>query len=340
VQQTNYKNQSIFQRFAYRLAIDRKSRSLFSLIVVNLAFIGFSLVFLLRDLLVLLTDGDIFITVTSRITLMLFLSVASIVIGRKNTKLGIYITCFIPVIILYVYPLLFIPEQVVNEILLINIMALYLACTVPFILFNIRKDKVAIVILNVLIFLVHLGIQYRTVYHIVPVTTDLVIYFQNNYVILLLFQFCVWQFFFWLLYATYDKNERYQNALKQYNLTVHDQKNEIEAQNEELKQQQEQISTVNERLEQLVEERTAKLNNLNSKLIEYAYVNSHLLRAPLCRIQGLRNLIKFDPDNALEYQAYLDQSFDELNEIIGSISDILEEKDPEILKEIQQRLKQ
>jgi signal transduction histidine kinase len=144
---------------------------------------------------------------------------------------------------------------------------------------------------------------------------------------------------FWVLYNTYSRNEKYQRELKEQNYTIHEQKNEIEAQNEELVQQQEQVFSMNERLELLVQERTLKLNRLNEKLIEYAYINSHLLRAPLCRIQGLRNLIKFDPANVKEYQVYLDRSLDELNEIIESISVILEDEDPEIIQEIQNKLR-
>ena len=304
---------NIVHRISNQLGIVTESRTLFSLLIVNLAFIGFAIAFFIRDLVAILTDSEIFMSVTYRMAVIFSLSVLSIFFSRRSQKISIYITCCIPLFILYVYPVFFMPYQIINESLVINMLTLYLACTLPFILFNISKEMTSIVALNIIIFLVHIIIQYKNVYYTtLPLKGDLVMYFRENYIVLLLFQTCVWQFFFWLLYTTYSKNERYQKALKEYNITVHDQNSEIEAQNEELKQQQEHIYSVNELLEKLVEERTLKLNNLNSKLIEYAYVNSHLLRAPLCRIQGLRNLIKFDPDNISEYQGYLDQSFDEL----------------------------
>jgi signal transduction histidine kinase len=61
----------------------------------------------------------------------------------------------------------------------------------------------------------------------------------------------------------------------------------IEKINQELKQQQEYVYALNQELEAKVEMRTLLLKRQNEKLSEYAFINAHLLRGPLCRIKGL-----------------------------------------------------
>jgi signal transduction histidine kinase len=68
--------------------------------------------------------------------------------------------------------------------------------------------------------------------------------------------------------------------------------NEIQAQNEELINQSEEIATNNERLEEIVQDRTQKLKEQNDRLSKYAFMNSHELRGPICRMIGLLNLLK------------------------------------------------
>ena len=50
----------------------------------------------------------------------------------------------------------------------------------------------------------------------------------------------------------------------------------------------------NEELERRVEERTSELQEKNLQLQEYAYINSHILRAPVSRICGLYNILEND----------------------------------------------
>jgi signal transduction histidine kinase len=68
--------------------------------------------------------------------------------------------------------------------------------------------------------------------------------------------------------------------------------NEIQAQNEELISQSEEIATNNEKLEEIVQDRTQKLKEQNERLSKYAFMNSHELRGPICRMIGLLNLLK------------------------------------------------
>jgi len=60
----------------------------------------------------------------------------------------------------------------------------------------------------------------------------------------------------------------------------------------------------------------------NKKLHEIAYIQSHVVRAPLARIIGLVNLIKTNTDVALDREmlGYLEQSANEFDEAIKDIT--------------------
>jgi hypothetical protein len=46
----------------------------------------------------------------------------------------------------------------------------------------------------------------------------------------------------------------------------------------------------------MVEERAFEVENKNRSLAEYAFINAHMFRGPLCRIIGLINLMEKEPD--------------------------------------------
>jgi ABC-type Zn uptake system ZnuABC Zn-binding protein ZnuA len=60
----------------------------------------------------------------------------------------------------------------------------------------------------------------------------------------------------------------------------------------------------------------------------------------MSRIKGLRNLMVYDPENHEQYNTYLQQALDELNQVVESISQILQDEDPDLLKEIERRVRQ
>ena len=333
------KDKTILQRSAIRFGVDPNSRRVFALFIVNGLFTSFALLFLTHNLVQAVLGNYVFASITLRGGVMLLSSIISFMMIKKSLKASAYLTSMIPVLIIYVIPFIAIPNQNVNEAIFVNMMGMFITCPIPFILFSAKRDFKTILLFNIAVFCLNVIIQFQNVFHRVPIESDMVLYFQRNFLLLFLFQFGIWQILFWLLYGAYIKNERYQDALKAYNKVVQEQKFEIESQNEVLKLQQDQVSNMNERLESLVLERTKKLNNQNEKLIEYAYINSHLLRAPLCRIQGLRMLMDYEPDNFKEYKLYFDHSLTELIEVTHSISLILQEENPEMLKEIQDRRK-
>ena len=55
-----------------------------------------------------------------------------------------------------------------------------------------------------------------------------------------------------------------------------------------------EIEMININLEKTIQERTKDVNLRNQKLEEYAFLNSHILRGPMCRITGVIYLIEND----------------------------------------------
>ncbi|HEY9047232.1 MAG TPA: hypothetical protein VIN08_15110 [Ohtaekwangia sp.] len=117
-----------------------------------------------------------------------------------------------------------------------------------------------------------------------------------------------------------------QNLMLQ-SLTV-----EIEQQNKLLKDQNEEITQINNRLEEAnfhleerVAERTLELEGHNKKLTEYAFINSHLLRGPLCSILGLINLLNNAQmsDAEKEILTHLKQSSHNLDDVVSKIGKAL-----------------
>ncbi len=93
-----------------------------------------------------------------------------------------------------------------------------------------------------------------------------------------------------------------------------------------IKEQNRQIASMNEDLEERVQQRTQELEAQNKKLAEYAFINSHLLRAPLSRILGLINVIDQEHNpKETELIGLLRRSGNELDEIIKKITETLNE---------------
>ena len=114
---------------------------------------------------------------------------------------------------------------------------------------------------------------------------------------------------------------------KQTEMEIASQKEKILQQHEALVQYAADISASNESLESKVQERTRVLNEQNQKLTEYAFVNAHLLRGPLCRIMGLSELIKSEKcaDEIPKLAILLDSSVQELDEVVRKITAILDQ---------------
>lgn len=124
------------------------------------------------------------------------------------------------------------------------------------------------------------------------------------------------------------QNERIKNLLRQIrqqNADLTEKNNEIGTLNEELTSANEQLADLNRNLEAAVRKRTHELEFQNQQLTEYAFINSHLLRAPLARILGLAHVITREVNTLQEKELLhaLEQSANELDQIIRKISELL-----------------
>lgn len=86
-----------------------------------------------------------------------------------------------------------------------------------------------------------------------------------------------------------------------------------------------EISKLNESLEQKVAERTTELKLRNEQLLKFAFMNSHDIRGPICRLMGLRNLLAVttDAEEAIQLQRHISSSIDELDQITRSATKLL-----------------
>ncbi|MFA0964581.1 GAF domain-containing protein [Roseivirga sp. BDSF3-8] len=130
------------------------------------------------------------------------------------------------------------------------------------------------------------------------------------------------------LIALSFKNRRIKNLLNQLqtnNLDLATKNQAIASMNGQLNELNEKLQDANSTLEEKVTLRTRTLKEKNKLLTEYAFINSHLLRAPLARVLGLSQLIAREVH--LESDKVLIQtlisSTEELDAIIKKISDLL-----------------
>lgn len=95
-------------------------------------------------------------------------------------------------------------------------------------------------------------------------------------------------------------------------------------QNEELQKQREEIQAINENLESMIVEHTKGIEIKNKELSEYAYINAHLVRAPLSRIMGLATLMESDSNtyNPQEIQR-IKALANEMDSVVRKINEVL-----------------
>ena len=95
-------------------------------------------------------------------------------------------------------------------------------------------------------------------------------------------------------------------------------------QNNELHRQREEIKSINENLEGLIVEHTKGIEAKNKELSEYAFINAHLLRAPLSRIMGLTVLMEREPDHYSQDDLNRIKNLaNEMDQVVRKINDVL-----------------
>jgi signal transduction histidine kinase len=139
-------------------------------------------------------------------------------------------------------------------------------------------------------------------------------------------------------------NQKLQYHLDHLEQIVEDRTAELEATIEQLHDTNNELTTINEHLDSIVFERTKVLENKNAQLTEYAFINSHLLRAPVARVLGLANILKLE-STKLDSKELIDRfihACNELDSVVKIINEVLSENTDltkDQLKELQDKIK-
>ena len=101
---------------------------------------------------------------------------------------------------------------------------------------------------------------------------------------------------------------------------------EISKQNDEIARKNQELSSLNIQLDEKVKERTAVLEFQNNQLKQYAFINSHRLRAPVATILGLLDVMNLNQstEDEKKIKDYLRVSALELDRIVHLIRDTIE----------------
>lgn len=95
--------------------------------------------------------------------------------------------------------------------------------------------------------------------------------------------------------------------------------NELSAQTEQLQMTNDEIQAIRDNLQEKVIERTQKLEEENKRLLEYSFINAHLVRAPIANIIGVTELNENDPKLEEVRKGIL-----EMDEVVRKIAEVLE----------------
>ena len=142
----------------------------------------------------------------------------------------------------------------------------------------------------------------------------------------------------------HETTQKLKSHLEFVEELVKERTKELDQAIEELNSVNEELVTMNDSLDLKVRERTKELENKNVQLSGYAFVNSHLLRAPLARILGLSQVIRTELTSFEDHQMLemFSKSCEELDEIVKLLSKYLSEEsvlDKNQLSELQEKIR-
>jgi signal transduction histidine kinase len=143
----------------------------------------------------------------------------------------------------------------------------------------------------------------------------------------------------------YNVNQQLKEHITSVESQVKERTSQLAFAVKELNAANEELKTVNNHLDEQVLERTQTLENRNIQLSGYAFVNSHLLRAPLARILGLASILKDESTSQSKENILMDkmiQSCDELDKIIHLMGKIVTEEsilEVEQIEDLQEQIR-
>jgi tetratricopeptide (TPR) repeat protein len=133
---------------------------------------------------------------------------------------------------------------------------------------------------------------------------------------------------FWYLYT--QKKHKTIFQLHELNSKINLQKQKIELQSNQLTHTNNDLKLFNQSLEKMALKRSEKIAVQNKKLREYAFANSHEVRAPLANLLGLisiYNLDSLDKSEAGFINEKIEVSILELQKVIFKVNLLLKEDD-------------
>lgn len=133
---------------------------------------------------------------------------------------------------------------------------------------------------------------------------------------------------FWYLYT--QKKHKTIHQLHKLNSKINLQKQQIELQSNQLVHTNDDLKLFNQSLEKMALKRSEKIATQNLKLREYAFANSHEVRAPLANLLGLISISNLDSldkreDNFINEK--IEVSILELQKVISKVNLLLKEDD-------------
>ncbi|SMD35875.1 Tfp pilus assembly protein PilF [Reichenbachiella faecimaris] len=134
--------------------------------------------------------------------------------------------------------------------------------------------------------------------------------------------------FFW--YRFNLRKQKTIKLLRTLNDEITRQKEQIAEQANELEKVNGEMKNMNESLEVLVMERTQKIESQNKKLRDYAFSNSHEVRAPLSNLLGLINISKIQGMSPEEQEEIIEKIYIsalDLDSVITKVNKILEDEE-------------
>jgi signal transduction histidine kinase len=112
----------------------------------------------------------------------------------------------------------------------------------------------------------------------------------------------------------------YRKRIEGRNKELQESNINVARQVEQLRNSQEEIKSINDNLEKIIEQRIQNIELKSKELEEYAFINAHLVRGPLCRIIGLTMSIEREEKN--NNIGIIRQKAEQVDIIIKKINDI------------------
>lgn len=323
---------------------DRRSQITFRVAVI---FLLTGIIFITHDFFADYIVNGFFAEGSLRQLTLLVLGIISIILVFNNQKTSAaYIASTAPVISFFILPLFIKVDH--EEMYYLNSLILPASTIIPLLVFSIKQNFNTVLYLCLFIFVSNLSTEYIILLTKFSGSSHFYQFYTSHVILFSLAKSVIWSFYCYLLIHLFKKNELYEESiinknylLEQSNSLIDKQKSEITTQHDQLKKTHDALNAMHLSLEKIVDQRTKEIEHKNQKLVEYAYINSHILRAPLARIQGLINLIETstDENSTKEYLTHLKSTTGELDSIVTSITQILNNEDQKKLSQIQERVR-